>query len=47
MQILGFIENMSYFKCLNCGEWSYIFGYGGVCVIVEEMDMNFFGEVDL
>lgn len=45
--ILGLIENMSYFKCPNCGERSHIFGHGGARATAEEMDMNFLGEVPL
>ncbi|KAF6175496.1 hypothetical protein GIB67_021986 [Kingdonia uniflora] len=44
-QILGVIENMSYFKCPHYGEPSYIFGNGGACRTVDEIDMEFLGEV--
>ncbi|KAF6139058.1 hypothetical protein GIB67_010784, partial [Kingdonia uniflora] len=43
--ILGVIENMSCFKCPHCGEPSYIFGSGGARRTVDEMDMEFLGEV--
>ena len=47
MQILGLIENMSFFKCPNCGERSHVFGHGGARATAEEMGMDFLGEVDL
>lgn len=36
---------MSYFKCPNCSEPSYIFGKGGANKTAEEMGMTFLGEV--
>lgn len=45
LQILGILENMSYFKCPNCSEPSYIFGKGGARRTAEEMGMTFLGEV--
>ena len=45
LQIMGLIENMSYFKCPSCGERSHVFGHGGACSTAEEMDMEFLGEV--
>lgn len=47
IQILGLIENMSFFKCPNCGERSHIFSHGGARATAEEMGMDFLGEVDL
>lgn len=44
-QILGLLENMSYFKCPKCGEASYIFGKQGARKTAEEMGMTFLGEV--
>ncbi|KAF6174505.1 hypothetical protein GIB67_004699, partial [Kingdonia uniflora] len=43
--ILGVIENKSCFKCPHCREPSYIFGSGGARRMVDEMDMEFLGEV--
>ena len=45
LQIMGLIENMSYFKCPSCGERSHVFGHGGARSTAEEMDMEFLGEV--
>lgn len=46
-QILGIIENMSYFKCPHCGEPSFIFGKGGARRTAEDMGLRFVGEVCL
>ncbi|EEF41418.1 iron-sulfur protein NUBPL [Ricinus communis] len=45
--ILGFIENMSCFKCPHCGEPSYIFGEGGTRKTAASMGYNFIGEIPL
>lgn len=45
--ILGIIENMSYFKCLHCGEPSFIFGKGGARKTAEDMGLRFVGEIPL
>lgn len=45
--ILGLVENMSCFKCPNCGEESYIFGKGGARRTASEMDMEFLAEIPL
>lgn len=45
MQILGLIENMSYFVCPHCGERSEIFSHGGARATAMAMDMEFLGEV--
>lgn len=44
-QILGILENMSYFNCPKCNESSYIFGQGGARKTAEEMSLKFLGEV--
>lgn len=44
-QILGIVENMSYFKCPSCNEPHYIFGKGGAQKTADEMGMRFLGEV--
>lgn len=36
VKILGFVENMSYYKCKSCGEISYIFGPGKIKEIAEK-----------
>uniref|UniRef100_A0A2P2JHP6 Nucleotide-binding protein-like n=2 Tax=Rhizophora mucronata TaxID=61149 RepID=A0A2P2JHP6_RHIMU len=45
--ILGFIENMSCFKCPHCGEHSYIFGEGGTRKTAASMGYNFIAEIPL
>lgn len=45
-QILGLIENMSFFKCPNCGERSHVFGHGGARATAKEMGIDFLGEVN-
>lgn len=45
LQILGIVENMSYFKCPHCGEPSFIFGKRGAQKTAEDMGLRFVGEV--
>jgi ATP-binding protein involved in chromosome partitioning len=45
--VLGFIENMSYFRCPHCGERSEIFSHGGAKREAERLDVEFLGEVPL
>jgi ATP-binding protein involved in chromosome partitioning len=45
--VLGFIENMSYFRCPHCGERSDIFSHGGAKREAERLDVEFLGEVPL
>ncbi|CAL1376309.1 unnamed protein product [Linum trigynum] len=45
--ILGFIENMSCFKCPHCGEPSYIFGKGGTRKTADSMGHHFIGEIPI
>ncbi|XP_078149157.1 INDH1(iron-sulfur protein required for NADH dehydrogenase) [Carex rostrata] len=45
--ILGLVENMSCFKCPNCGEKSHIFGEGGARRTANDLDLKFLGEVPL
>ncbi|WP_297772486.1 Mrp/NBP35 family ATP-binding protein [uncultured Roseovarius sp.] len=37
--LLGMIENMSFFKCPDCGHEAHIFGHGGVRVEAEGLDL--------
>ncbi|CAL5427495.1 unnamed protein product [Camellia sinensis] len=46
-QILGLLENMSFFKCPHCGEPSHIFGKGGARKTADEMGLQFLGEIPL
>ena len=45
--VLGFVENMSYFRCPHCGERSDIFGHGGAKKEAETLGVEFLGEVPL
>lgn len=45
--ILGIIENMSGFKCPNCGEQIDLFGAGGGEKAAEEMGVPFLGAVPI
>jgi ATP-binding protein involved in chromosome partitioning len=45
--VLGFIENMSYFRCPHCGERSDIFSHGGAKREAERLEVEFLGEVPL
>lgn len=45
--IIGIIENMSYFVCPDCGKRHEIFGYGGGKEVAEKMGVPFLGEIPL
>jgi len=45
--VLGFIENMSYFRCPHCGERSEIFSHGGARREAEKLGVEFLGEIPL
>jgi len=45
--IIGVIENMSYFICPSCGTRSEIFGHGGAKQTAEELGEEFLGAVPL
>jgi ATP-binding protein involved in chromosome partitioning len=45
--VLGFIENMSYFKCPHCGERSDIFSHGGARTEAAKLGVDFLGEIPL
>jgi ATP-binding protein involved in chromosome partitioning len=45
--VLGIVENMSYFKCPNCGEISHVFSHGGGAETAERYNAPFLGEVPL
>ncbi len=47
IEVLGMIENMSYFICPQCGARHDIFGTGGAKKKAELMDLPFLGEVPL
>lgn len=45
--VLGVVENMSYFRCPNCGTRADIFGHGGARQEAERLGVPFLGEVPL
>jgi ATP-binding protein involved in chromosome partitioning len=47
IQVLGLVENMSYFICPDCGKQYDIFGHGGAKRRAEELDVPFLGEVPI
>jgi ATP-binding protein involved in chromosome partitioning len=47
VEILGIVENMSYFQCPNCNERTPIFSHGGGAATAAKYDVPFLGEVPL
>lgn len=47
VEILGVIENMSYFICPQCGHRSEIFSYGEGKTTAEQFEVPFLGEIPL
>ncbi|PSP81920.1 MRP family ATP-binding protein [Halobacteriales archaeon QS_1_68_17] len=45
--VLGIVENMSSFRCPDCGGEHHIFGEGGGRAFADESDMPFLGEIPL
>jgi ATP-binding protein involved in chromosome partitioning len=45
--VLGILENMSGFRCPDCGGEHAIFGEGGGRALADEAEMPFLGEVPL
>ena len=45
--VLGIVENMSYFRCPNCGHEAHIFGHGGARQEAERLGVEFLGEIPL
>lgn len=45
--VLGIVENMSGFRCPDCGSEHELFGKGGGRTFAEEVEMPFLGEVPL
>ncbi|KAL4434042.1 hypothetical protein ABPG75_000483 [Micractinium tetrahymenae] len=45
--ILGIVENMSWFICVNCGHESHPFGSGGAEKAAADMDMELLGKIPL
>ena len=47
VEILGVVENMSYYDCQKCSKRHKIFGEGGARAICEQLRLNFYGELPL
>jgi ATP-binding protein involved in chromosome partitioning len=47
VEVLGVVENMSYFQCPHCNERSYIFSHGGGASTASSYGVPFLGEVPL
>lgn len=47
IDILGIIENMSYFQCSDCGNREYIFGRGGGRELAEKLGIDLLAELPL
>ncbi len=47
LEVLGVIENMSYFLCGNCDEKHYIFGAGETKILADSLDSQILGEIPL
>ncbi len=46
-EVLGIIENMSYFRCPDCGEAHAIFGSGGAKRLARELGVPLLGQVPI
>lgn len=46
-EILGVIENMSYYVCAHCNERAYLFGQGGGERVAQELGVSVLGEIPL
>lgn len=47
VEVLGIVENMSYFQCPKCGEKTDIFSHGGGASTAAKYEVPFLGEVPL
>ena len=47
VEVLGIVENMSYFQCPKCGEKTDIFSHGGGAATAAQYEVPFLGEVPL
>ena len=46
-EVLGVIENMSYYNCSHCGEKDYVFGRGGGGKLAETLHTELLGQLPL
>jgi ATP-binding protein involved in chromosome partitioning len=47
IEVLGVVENMSYFICPHCSNITYIFGQGGAKKLRETMNVEIIGQIPL
>lgn len=47
VEVLGIVENMSYFQCPKCDERTHIFSHGGGATTAADFGVPFLGEVPL
>jgi len=47
VDILGIVENMSYFQCPHCNERTHVFSHGGGASTAAQYGVPFLGEVPL
>lgn len=47
VEVLGIVENMSYFQCPKCNERTHIFSHGGGAETAAKFEVPFLGEVPL
>jgi ATP-binding protein involved in chromosome partitioning len=47
VEVIGVVENMSYYICPECGERHEIFAHGGGREAAQRLDLDFLGEVPL
>ena len=45
--VFGLIENMSYYKCPECGHVDHVFDHGGAHKAADELSVPFLGEIPL
>eukprot|EP01103_Thecamoeba_quadrilineata_P003839 TRINITY_DN13575_c0_g1_i1.p1 TRINITY_DN13575_c0_g1~~TRINITY_DN13575_c0_g1_i1.p1 ORF type:complete len:296 (+),score=59.32 TRINITY_DN13575_c0_g1_i1:77-889(+) len=45
--LLGLVENMSYYRCTNCGTKAHLFGEEGAKKTAEDMDIEFLAGIPL
>lgn len=46
-ELLGIVENMSYYECGQCGQKEYVFGRGGGAKLAEEMHTELLAQLPL
>ena len=47
IEVLGLIENMSYYVCAQCGKRHHVFGSSGGRAIADRLEVPFLGEIPL